>query len=577
MHQALRRPLTGGPAAALPAAFLPAACLLAALLLAPAATAQVLDIPASARVDLTGDGQPELPPFAPGEGACGLFVKFLVNSVTSITAAEDAFADPDDVRRWDPDLAFRAIVPVVSLWDGAAGQGFRMRARQLMPWSVVNQERFGGGACINGPEEAITGNDHGFRIQALLMVQEAGVHTFVAQGDDGFRLRIADEVVAERPGAGISQAFSRRVRFEAPGLYPLQIDYFELRGEAYLAIHHVPEELLFRQAQNAPGEIRLVADPQGTDADAWFINVAYEDVVPLLSANTLLLPRHLDDDTASCVDQLDAPAAICIPDDDIAPELRCGNGNPDDLPAGLENPCDDGNNLDGDGCSAECETEPGWICRGTPSTCLEDTDGDGIPDVEDNCPDTPNPDQTDTRANGIGDACDLFLLLPMDGDHLDTPTLTIEGTVLPDTSVTLTLDDRDPVTVTATADGTFTWTVDDLEHGPGTLTATATVHGIDTGDTLSFTAWLDPPTVSIDTPDANTEHPHDQPLTVTGTAPPGLPVDVGLDDDILASTEADGDGTFSATLPLDGDRVGPTTLFATTSDPVGNTTRDERP
>ncbi|TVQ96085.1 MAG: hypothetical protein EA398_16445, partial [Deltaproteobacteria bacterium] len=45
----------------------------------------------------------------------------------------------------------------------------------------------------------------------------------------------------------------------------------------------------------------------------------------------------------------------------------------------------------------------------------------------------------------------------------------------------------------------------------------------------------------------------------------------------LASSEAEGDGTFSAPLRLDGDRVGPTTLFATTTDPVGNTTRDERP
>lgn len=35
-----------------------------------------------------------------------------------------------------------------------------------------------------------------------------------------------------------------------------------------------------------------------------------------------------------------------------------------------------------------------------------DTDGDGIPDVHDNCPLVPNPDQTDSNGNGIGDACD---------------------------------------------------------------------------------------------------------------------------------------------------------------------------
>ena len=35
-----------------------------------------------------------------------------------------------------------------------------------------------------------------------------------------------------------------------------------------------------------------------------------------------------------------------------------------------------------------------------------DSDGDGIPDSTDNCPTTVNPDQADTDADGIGDACD---------------------------------------------------------------------------------------------------------------------------------------------------------------------------
>jgi hypothetical protein len=36
-----------------------------------------------------------------------------------------------------------------------------------------------------------------------------------------------------------------------------------------------------------------------------------------------------------------------------------------------------------------------------------DNDGDGVPDDEDNCPDYPNPDQSDTDGNGVGDRCDL--------------------------------------------------------------------------------------------------------------------------------------------------------------------------
>lgn len=35
-----------------------------------------------------------------------------------------------------------------------------------------------------------------------------------------------------------------------------------------------------------------------------------------------------------------------------------------------------------------------------------DFDNDGVPDIDDNCPLTANPDQTDTDSDGLGDACD---------------------------------------------------------------------------------------------------------------------------------------------------------------------------
>jgi cysteine-rich repeat protein len=42
----------------------------------------------------------------------------------------------------------------------------------------------------------------------------------------------------------------------------------------------------------------------------------------------------------------------------------CGNA----VVEGLEE-CDDGDLTDGDGCSASCTIEPGWVCTGSPSIC----------------------------------------------------------------------------------------------------------------------------------------------------------------------------------------------------------------
>ena len=44
-----------------------------------------------------------------------------------------------------------------------------------------------------------------------------------------------------------------------------------------------------------------------------------------------------------------------------------------------------------------------------PAVVVLDTDGDGVPDEEDNCPDVFNPDQADLDGDGIGDACDQAL------------------------------------------------------------------------------------------------------------------------------------------------------------------------
>ena len=50
--------------------------------------------------------------------------------------------------------------------------------------------------------------------------------------------------------------------------------------------------------------------------------------------------------------------------------------------------CDDGNGADGDGCSAHCRVEIGWKCEGEPtSMCSETTCGDGVVEGAESCDD----------------------------------------------------------------------------------------------------------------------------------------------------------------------------------------------
>ncbi len=59
---------------------------------------------------------------------------------------------------------------------------------------------------------------------------------------------------------------------------------------------------------------------------------------------------------------------ICTGEPSVCSKPPCGDGIVED---GLE-ACDDGNTVAGDGCSASCELEPGWTCSGEPSACSRD-------------------------------------------------------------------------------------------------------------------------------------------------------------------------------------------------------------
>ena len=124
-----------------------------------------------------------------------------------------------------------------------------------------------------------------------------------------------------------------------------------------------------------------------TTTKTYTLSCAYDDqplnfLFTWTQNDAFVCPATLAGTGSKCF--LDASAVVDVP--------RCGDGNTDTI-HGEE--CDDGNNMDGDGCDSTCMLEP--IC------------GDGIIDPGEECDDGNNDD---------GDGCQGNCMLPICGDGI---------------------------------------------------------------------------------------------------------------------------------------------------------------
>lgn len=113
---------------------------------------------------------------------------------------------------------------------------------------------------------------------------------------------------------------------------------------------------------------------------------------------------------ASAID-CDANPAACLP------ESVCGDGQP-----GLGKSCDDGNTIDGDGCSSTCQIEgPHWLC-GFGVACVDVRDCEALADAgfaDAGCVAPPKPAVCGDGVLDPGEACDDGNVTSGDGCSFD--------------------------------------------------------------------------------------------------------------------------------------------------------------
>lgn len=135
----------------------------------------------------------------------------------------------------------------------------------------------------------------------------------------------------------------------------------------------------------------------------------------------------------------------------------------------------------------------------TPPAAPFDSDGDRVPDAGDNCPITPNPDQSDADANGLGDPCDAPFL---DGFAYLTPQGVVQSSVderlrpakivAPDGTITFVWsEDASRVDLIVESAGkTKTFTLE-IDLSDAALLATLDAAEAETGQDLSaLRAWI---------------------------------------------------------------------------------------
>ncbi|WP_404370258.1 adventurous gliding motility protein AgmC [Corallococcus coralloides] len=161
---------------------------------------------------------------------------------------------------------------------------------------------------------------------------------------------------------------------------------------------------------------------------------------------------------------------------------------------------------------------------------------------------------------------------PADGAILNTPNVTVTGTSVGASFVTLTFDGASYGPITVNGDGTWSYALPGpLAEATYTVTATATdaAGNTSTPDSSTFTVDLTAPMVAISSPADGSVIGTDT-VTVTGTATGATSVTLTYGGTNYGPIPVDGSGNWTYSLPVTLPE-GPNTVTAVSTDAAGNT------
>lgn len=146
----------------------------------------------------------------------------------------------------------------------------------------------------------------------------------------------------------------------------------------------------------------------------------------------------------------------------------------------------------------------------------------------------------------------LSIDAPTNGASIAQTTPTISGSAEPNATITLSIDNGQPITVTADAQGKWSYNVPTaLADGAHTVSAqTEDASGNKANTSANFTVDTQAPTVTITTPADNSTVMSRRP-TFSGTADAGSSVELSLGGEVIATVTADERGQWIYTPMMD--------------------------